>query len=78
MDTAAIHIVDKLYHAAFDQPGEPHSPEYMAGARAALWDRVNGVSRSPIRQDPPYPMGTTQADAWLSGYHQGLLIWASH
>jgi len=78
MPTATVDIVDKLYRAAFDMPREPHSAEYMAGARAALRAHANGASRSPVRQDPPYPMGTAQADAWLAGYHEGTLIWASH
>jgi hypothetical protein len=78
MDTAKVDVVDKLFHSAFDRPREPHSAEYRAGARAALWDRINSANRSPIRQDPPYPMGTAQADAWLAGYHEGSLVWASH
>ena len=80
MDERTIDIVDKLFHAAFDMPREPHSAEYRAGARAAMLDRANSASanRSPIRQYPPYPMGTAQADAWLAGYHEGSLIWASH
>lgn len=78
MDTKTIHIVDKLFHAAFDIPSEPHSAQYRAGAWQAMWDQANSINRSPIHQYPPYPMGSAHADAWLAGYHKGKLLWASH
>ena len=78
MDTKTIDIVDKLFHAAFDRPSELHSAQYRAGAWAAIRDQANSAKRSPNGLYPPYPMGTAQADAWLAGYREGTLIWASH
>jgi hypothetical protein len=77
MDAKTINTADSLFETAFNRLREPRSLEYKAGVLAALRDRFNRANGSLIRHDPPYTMGTTQCDAWVAGYQEGLLIWQS-
>ncbi|MFA7238720.1 MAG: hypothetical protein WC091_01300 [Sulfuricellaceae bacterium] len=63
--------VDRLMSEAFGIPRDPRSPEYKAGARAALEFRINQVS-IPM----PYPPGSTASDAYYAGIAEGHAIWA--
>jgi hypothetical protein len=59
--------IDALMTKLFDDPArEPRSPEYKNGVRSTLEFCINGG-------DPvcPYPMGTSAADAFISGMDEG-------
>lgn len=62
--------VDAMFASAFNVPRDPRSPEYRAGALAALQFRVDGT---PIPH--PYPAGTAADDAYYSGQAEGHSIW---
>ena len=62
--------VDQLLAAAFNVPRDPRSPEYKAGAWAALDFRVNAV-RIPL----PYASGSAADDAYHAGIQEGHVIW---
>lgn len=66
----ATASVDQLMAAAFAGPRSPRSPEYRAGARAALAYRIEGT---PIQR--PYAAGTAQDDAFDAGQAEGPAIW---
>src|SRR5471032_2203966 len=62
--------VDQLLAAAFNVPRDPRSPEYKAGARAALDFRANAV-----RIPHPYTAGSAADDAYHAGIQEGHVIW---
>jgi len=72
-----MNSADSLFETAFSSLREQRSLEYKAGVLAALRDRYNRANGSLIRHDPPYVIGTTECDAWVAGYQEGLLIWNS-
>lgn len=65
-------VVDRLLEAAFKY-GDPRSPQYQLGARAALERRLMGKQFRC-----PYKMGAAQADAWFAGVDRGNAIWVRH
>ncbi|ACB34535.1 hypothetical protein Lcho_2269 [Leptothrix cholodnii SP-6] len=69
---AAAEIVDRLLKDAFAH-GDPRSPEYHRGARAALERRLMG--RQVLN---PYAMGNARADAFWAGVDRGNAIWVRH
>jgi hypothetical protein len=76
MDAKTINFADKIYQEAFTSRfREPRSTEYKAGVLAALRDKVSQANGSADRNEPPYMPGTTQFDAWVAGYQEGLLLW---
>lgn len=62
--------IDELIEAAFSTPRDPRSPEYRAGARAAVALRVEGI---PIKN--LYAAGTAVEDAFYAGIGEGHAIW---
>jgi len=54
--------VDLCMRSMFDTMRDPRSPEYIAGATAAVAARLE---KEPMSL--PYPLGTAQADAWFAG-----------
>ena len=56
--------------AAHFEYGTPRSPAYRAGFSAAVNKRVRLISA-----DMPYTVGTESADAWLSGYDHGRVVY---
>jgi hypothetical protein len=70
---SSITLVDKLFDAAFNNARDPRSDEYKAGVRAVLNYRIAGE-----RIYRPYPMGTTQADAFYAGVDEGHQIWRAY
>ena len=62
--------VDQLFDASFNVPRDPRSPEYKAGARAALDFRVNAV-----RIPHPHTAGSAADDAYHAGIEEGHVIW---
>ena len=76
MDARTTGVTIKLFNAAFKKPREPRSDEYREGVRSALRDRASQNPPYSYRECP-YRLGTAQADAWLAGYHEGTIIWAS-
>lgn len=57
----------ELFEAAFCRPRDPRSAEYKAGILAALKYRLGETDTMPC----PYPVGSVQLDAWLSGTNEG-------
>jgi hypothetical protein len=66
----AVPTVDELMSEAFRPSRHPRSAEYIAGVRAILAHRIEGVAIAM-----PYELGTCQADAWLAGAEEGKTIW---
>ena len=69
-DGGATAIVDQLLDAAFNIPRDPRSSAYKAGARAALFFRIEGVA-IPVS----YTAGSAEADAFSAGIEEGHAIW---
>ena len=69
----AAELVEQLMTGAFHAARDPRSPEYQAGARAALVFRATAASTRC-----PYLPGTAQADAFYAGIDEGHLIWRAH
>lgn len=68
MNASAAEIrARKRFNEAFGAAREPRSPEYKAGALAALRFRLGALEVLSC----PYPTGTAPADAWLSGTDEG-------
>lgn len=69
---SAAPTVDGLMASTLNVRGrDPRSAEYMAGVRALLAFRIDGDGEMPY----PYPFGTVQSDAYLSGMCEGDVIW---
>jgi hypothetical protein len=66
-DTAPT--ISGLIDAAFAGPRDPRSPEYKAGMRAVLENRLHG---RPIHC--PFTLGTAAADAFFAGFAEGRAI----
>lgn len=60
----------EIFNAAFHPVRDPRSDEYKQGVLAALSFRIGGQ-----KIPHPYPMGTTQADAFYAGIDEGHRRW---
>ena len=67
MNAIASPTAQQIFTDAFGVAREPRSAEYKAGVRAALQWRL-GETETLVC---PHPLGTAQADAWLSGTDEG-------
>lgn len=65
----ALHATQRVYDAEYAHC--PRSPEWKAGALRGL-RRQAGLQTAAC----PYPCGTAQGDAWLSGNLVGMTEWA--
>ncbi len=61
-------IVSTLFSDAFDRPRHPRSDEYKAGFRVGASHVLDALK---VELEPPYPLGSAQADAWFAGAQEG-------
>ncbi len=60
-----------LFEVAFSRARDARSPEYRQGVMECLRNKLEGT-----RLRCPYPLGTSQADAYFAGKDEGLALLA--
>ncbi len=65
-----MEIAYELFEEAFNRPRDLRSAPYKEGVLAELRWRMEGA-----RSECSYKMGTVEADAFVAGLAEGLLIY---